>query len=606
MNAPGRPARRLLGAALMACVVTAGCAQLPDSGPVLVRPDPVTSPAAAPFDFRPPPPVPGARPAEVLSGFLRALQATPAGTLPAADFLTEEAASLWHPEQATVVYDGVRTRVETGAQGSTVTARWNRAFRLDRHGRWAGRVPRGEASEAVFRLRRQDGEWRIASLPDATMVPRSHFETRYRSYALYFFDPTGSVLVPEPVFLPWGPQAPTQLVEGLLAGPLDDERGVVRTYLPRSTELAVSVPVSDSGTAEVPLSSEVRELDGPGTERALAQLVWTLSQVGEVRGVRVAVDGAPIGSAEGDVVVPGDEGRFDPLGGSGSGSLFGIRGGRVLQVEEGDEREVAALREAGVPRARSLGVDAAGQRLALVSEDGSQVRVVALGAEPRFVAGYAGTGLVEPVWDRTGRLWLVDNAAGGPLVRVAAPGDGTDPDTGPRAGQDEDTDSARPIPVPGLTGGREVAAAALSSDGTRLALLTGGGEAQVLVARVVRDGDGAPVRLTQARAVSTPTPLRRPVDLGWRDPTTVAVLTRPTATTTEVVLAAADGASGSLELDATPDTLFERGVALATGVDGGGTVLVLTRTGALHALDVSGRWRFEAEGEPLRALAAGG
>ena len=55
--------------------------------------------------------------------------------------------------------------------------------------------------------------------PDAMVIPRSHFQTRYRPYSLYFFDPTGSVLVPEQVHLPRGFQAPTMLVSGLLAGP---------------------------------------------------------------------------------------------------------------------------------------------------------------------------------------------------------------------------------------------------------------------------------------------------------------------------------------------------------------------------------------------------
>ena len=96
------------------------------------------------------------------------------------------------------------------------------------------------------------------------VIPQSHFQSRYREYSLYFLDPTGSVLVPEPVYLPWGVQAPTQLVSGLLAGPQlpgnppreDEGQGrtaqrpsVARTFLPAGTRVGVGVPVVDGVAA---------------------------------------------------------------------------------------------------------------------------------------------------------------------------------------------------------------------------------------------------------------------------------------------------------------------------------------------------------------------
>ena len=51
---------------------------------------------------------------------------------------------------------------------------------------------------------REDGEWRIAKAPDALIVPRTWFAPRFRQVSLYFFDPTGQILVPEPVFVPSG------------------------------------------------------------------------------------------------------------------------------------------------------------------------------------------------------------------------------------------------------------------------------------------------------------------------------------------------------------------------------------------------------------------
>ncbi len=69
------------------------------------------------------------------------------------------------------------------------------------------------------------------------------------------------MLVPEPVYVPRGRQAPTLLVAGLLKGPRPGV-GAERTVLPKGTSLdGISVPVSREGTAEVPLSDQVLEID---------------------------------------------------------------------------------------------------------------------------------------------------------------------------------------------------------------------------------------------------------------------------------------------------------------------------------------------------------
>ena len=67
-----------------------------------------------------------------------------------------------------------------------------------------------------------------------------------------------------------------------------------RFYLPAGTRLGVSVPVRADGFAEVAAEPAVRELPPDQLERALAQLAWTLRQVGEVQRFQVTVDGTPV------------------------------------------------------------------------------------------------------------------------------------------------------------------------------------------------------------------------------------------------------------------------------------------------------------------------
>ena len=65
----------------------------------------------------------------------------------------------------------------------------------------------------------EEGEWRIDEAPDALIVPETWFEQWFRQVSLYFFDPTATMLVPEPVYVPRGEALATTLTRGLLMGP---------------------------------------------------------------------------------------------------------------------------------------------------------------------------------------------------------------------------------------------------------------------------------------------------------------------------------------------------------------------------------------------------
>jgi hypothetical protein len=181
-------------------------------------------------------------------------------------------------------------------------------------------------------------------------------------------------------------------------------------------------------------------------------------------------------------------------------------------------------------------------------------------------------------------LWLVDRSGGDPAVYV------------------EHFGRVRRIPARGL-GGEHVLAAALSRDGTRLVAAVAGSSAttdRLVMMRVVRRATGGPVRLTAPRRMSTPQPLVRVQDVAWRDPTTVAVLTRPSGTTSEVVLASADGSSGPIDLDSALEVLFEPGVSLAASPGPPMALMVASRDGGVHGLDVQGRWDLDVVPNGLR------
>ena len=604
----GVATRRAAAAGLLALVL-GSCSSLPDEGPVNAATITDPSTTSAPFDFNPPGPRPGATPQQVVAGFLNALQATPVTTQVAEQFLSARAVAGWRPARRTVVYGSERVvPVERDpARGASQAGRAQVVLELtgtdvlDASGRWLASESDPGPEQLAFRLRREKGQWRLTNPPDAIVIPQTHFGSRYRQYSLYFFDPTGTTLVPEPVYLPWGVQAPTQLVSGLLAGPRVDgsprgaSRGgsagsstaptVVQTFLPPGTRLGVGVPVV-RGVAEVPLSDEVSGLDAEELDLALAQLAWTLRQVVDVRRLRVTVDGQPADLPDGaqDASVSGWD-AYGPGVNSASIDVFGLRDGEIRQVLEEEEITAATLGavEDELGRPRSLGVDMSGQRFALVAEDGGQVGVLTRAEGADAAQLHATSSPLRPMWDHAGTLWVVDRTSAGASVKVRRSG------------------MLTALRAPGLTGTR-LLATSLSRDGSRLAALrrTAAG-AQVVVARVVRSARGTPVRLTRARPVSTGVTLTRPVSLGWRDPTTLAVLTRPASGVGRVVLLPVDGATS---LPAPPRRVddFPGAVrSLVASPGGPAALLLLDSEGHLHGLDPQGSWDLDVLEPGLRA-----
>ncbi len=577
--------RALLLTGLLAALVLSGCASLPDRGQVQAGAAPAASGRPAPFDFNPPGPLPGASRTQVVIGFLRALQATPVSTRVATEFLASSATDDWHPDRATIVYGGQRTVAVT----DHVTLALDGAFELDRTGRWAGEASSRPATERgrVMRLHleREDGEWRITDPPDAMIIPRSHFEARYREYSLYFFDPTGSLLVPEPVYLPTGVQAPTLLMSGLLRGPA---RGpsVERTYIPADTRLGVSVPVRGDGVAEVPLSQEIRDLGQDQLDLALAQISWTLRQVDGVQAMRLTVDAVPVDlPGGGDLAGVNGWTEFSPTVAAASTDLFGLREGSVVEVVGDQEVVMSPIADTAIGEPRSLGVSMLAQHYGVVSEGGTRAEVLTRSGAGEATDTIAGTDLLRPMWDRNDRMWLLDRTSGGTVVTTVLDGRTT------------------VLPAPALDGVR-VQAASLSRDGSRLVVAVprgGQGGSRLVRLDVERRGSGVPVRLTSPLRLGTPDPLSTVVALGWRDPTTVAALTRPSRSTSQVVLVAIDGSSASVALEESVDLLFEAGVGLAASPGGRTALMVTTKDGSLHALNAQGRWDFDVAAPGLRA-----
>ena len=571
-SAPRRRRVRALLLTVLGALVATGCATLPVSGPVHrqaieapgLQPD-------APY-FNPPGPAKDGSPAAIVSGFLVAMQANPLTMSVAREFLSEGAQGTWKPSQETVVYEAFSVVPST----SSARVRLTDPRRLDTRGGWKGGQP-GSSESLELVLVREAGQWRIANPPDALVVPTSYFERSFSRFALFFFDQTGRVLLPDPVFIPRGEQTATSLVRGLLGGPGAAIAEVTRSAFPRTTTLDLSVVVTESGTAEVPLSRDVLQLTPQELTRAVDQLAATLRQVPDIRRVRLTVGGAPVPLANGGIDAPVGQGaELDASGAASDLQLWGLRGGRVVDLESSSGSPAPGpLGETGYSM-RSLAVSDVPRHVAAVSGDGTDVFLAEADAQSgssKVVRVFSeGHDVLRPSYDMFGQLWLLDRTSRGALVYVVR-------------GQ-----QVRAVDVPGVTG-KQVSAFSVAHDGSRLAVVLPGAPAPaVRVANVLRKANGSVSGIGQVRAVASPTgDNARLVDVGWRDPSTLALLSRSGPESSAVDYLSADGSPVARTL-VTPSLFRGTATSLAVSPDRDLPLMLLSSDQRLYKLTPSGQW----------------
>jgi len=508
-------------AVLAAGACLAACARVPDGGPVVEAKEPdQTALIDNPYN-NPPPPTPGASAADIVTGFLDAMTATPLQTRVARKYLTSAGQSVWEPERGVVAYTGLRPPHGV----ATVRTRLRGADRIGPAGQWLGPVG-GAGSRLTFPMRKENGEWRIASAPNALLVPRTFYEQAFQDASLYFFDPTGRILVPEVVHMPQGQQLITALVHALLLGPRPSLGGVVRTFVP--PDLDVDPLVVRNGNAGVILSGPDPGLLSPTTTRLLlTQLAWTLRQDPSVSTFTLTIAGRTITDSTGASRFPVRGSAFndyDPAAARASSQIYALRRGRLVSGP------VTRLTSVNGP----FGEQRTGIGPFAVSLDNSQLAGVtpsALLVGPVLDSGrptpvIEGPGLLRPSWDFAHRLWEIRNGPQGASVLYVAKG------------------RLHTLRVPAITGER-VRRFIVSRDGSRIIAVLRQAEGDHIVASRIRyDALGRAIGATRARPIRWESPgTRRIRDIGWTSPTTIAVLDQLSPSQAEIRILNVDGST---------------------------------------------------------------
>ena len=338
--------RRLL-AVVSACamVLLAGCAGVPSS----------SAPQAIGTVDRPAPPslpkpTPAMDPDVLLREFLKATADPSNRHLAARQFLTESASSAWDDAGSALLIDRVVFVETRGPDRVSVNMRADILGSLSDIGVFEtgdGALPDPGPIELV----KTTGGWRIDRLPNGVFLDWQQFQETYKRNTLYFADPTGKTVVPDPRYVAVSDpdQLATELVTKLIAGPRPEMANTVRNLLGPPLRLRGPVTRADGGKMGVGRGYGGARIDlenlsttDPHSRQLLAaQIIWTLSRAGINGPYVINADGAALDDRFADGWQTSDVAATDPGAADGAaaglhalvgGSLVSLDGQRAPQV----------------------------------------------------------------------------------------------------------------------------------------------------------------------------------------------------------------------------------------------------------------------------------
>ncbi|MCK0174615.1 MULTISPECIES: MtrAB system accessory lipoprotein LpqB [Mycobacteriaceae] len=470
--------RRLLAAVLLLvlAVTASACAGVPSSSApqaigTVERPAPPSLPK----------PTPGMDPDVLLREFLKAT-ADPANRhLAARQFLTESASRGWDDAGSALLIDRVVFVETRGAERVSVQMRADILGSLSD----VGVFETGEGAlpdPGLIELIKTSDGWRIDRLPNGVFLDWQQFQATYKRNTLYFVDPTGTTVVPDPRYVAVSDpdQLATELVSKLIAGPRPEMLNTVRNLVGSPLGLRGPVTRADGGKtgigrgyggARVDLEN-LSTTDPHSRQLLAAQIIWTLNRAGINGPYVLNADGAPLDDRFADGWETSDVAATDPGAFPGAAAgLHALMGGSLVSLDgQRAPRVSGSFGEA--PNQVSAAISRSGQDAASVvverpgAPDVSATLWIGPLGGPAAQALQA-RNLSRPSWSLEDAVWVVVD--GNNVVRVLQDASGQAAripvDTAPVAAK-------FPGPITELQ---------LSRDGTRAAMVIVG---QVILASV--------------------------------------------------------------------------------------------------------------------------
>lgn len=507
-----RPLRSMIRSALVLIMVgplLVGCVSIPTSGQAEQVPQ-TGQVSQNRSEVVPKPPLVNAAPRLIIEGFLLAMTRYEPNYAVARQFLSSNRRESWRPEDKVTIFTN-RKLISTN---TTATLNATRTGVLGPDGAYtagSGTVVQN------FEMVKEKGQWRIGNPPNGLLISEDSFTSSFRPFDLYFYDPTFTALVPDPIYLPAEGRIEASLVQALLNGPSSWLKPAVTTAFPPKTSLNTnSVPVVN-GLAQIALSDPVLALNEDQRTNLVTQLSWTLRQDEGIRGLQITVNSAPFSTRdqvieENQTFVPITTGdQKGPIAPQTSTDLVGLSGRNVVTVDDTDL--ATTLRPVPGPFGRgafaidSLAISNSAQGLAAVTDGRTILRRGPFANATPTVLIRDVAGLLRPQFTRYDELWDL-GSQGGRQVLFMIKG------------------SAVVATQPSWLSQMSVTAFQISPDGSRMAVLARQGSRDVLGMATITRGERLSIGAFRAIQLSDAAlePLTQLVDLGWIAPTQVMVL----------------------------------------------------------------------------------
>ena len=277
--------RTLISIALLTLLV--GCAAIPAAGPL----DIIDTQVEADNEFVrviAKPPAPGMSELDIVEGFITSISDASNDYSLARQYLAADVSAEWNPGEI-LVFDSSSVNFQLASpnkvevQGSAVgeITQFNRLRIFEQ----------AKEFSYIFKLDSIDSNLRISKRPETTLISYGNLIRSYSGYSLYFVDEALEFLAPEAIWLPdFSTGIETRLVREITEGP----KTQLKTAIPKSLQLEFD----SVGYEDEFLSVRLRFTAGSTAESQrnlfIAQIVWTLTQLPDVKSIRVYINSQPV------------------------------------------------------------------------------------------------------------------------------------------------------------------------------------------------------------------------------------------------------------------------------------------------------------------------
>jgi hypothetical protein len=357
----------------------------------------------------------------LLREFLKAT-ADPANRhLAARQFLTESASNGWDDAGSALLIDNVVFVETRGPDRVSVSMRADILGSLSDMGVFEtgeGALP----DPGPIDLVKTPGGWRIDRLPNGVFLDWQQFQSTYKRNTLYFADPTGKTVVPDPRYVAVSDpdQLATELVSKLISGPRPEMANTVRNLLGPPLKLRGPVTRADGGKTGVGRGYGGARIDlenlattDPHSRQLLAaQIIWTLSRAGINGPYVINADGAALDDRFADGWETSDVAATDPGAFEGAAAgLHALVGGSLVSLD-GQRAPRIAGSFGQMPNQTAAAVSRSGQEVASIvtlrpgaPDMASSLWVGPLGGNS--TQAMEGRSLSRPSWSLDDAVWVV-------------------------------------------------------------------------------------------------------------------------------------------------------------------------------------------------------